>query len=217
MANEIGLHVEKTLLGTPYAIIRNSINEVWDSSGSQFVTYIPGNLGDYDIPMAEQGAAASNFWIANFPVHVNMIPGVYTISIYDDAGAIAEGNPFLGGLNNFEWDGGNEVDPNLIHMDLAFNIDDGNTQDEYSVIFKINGFDIGTAAFTGSDPDITVRERDDSVLVPTVAMTQVGATAQWVHDETVNRVVLGEAYFVDIDVELYGIARTFKETIRRDD
>ena len=215
MANEIGQHVDKVLIGTPYALIRNSINQVWDVANDEFTAYVSANLGDYDLPMTEQGAGSSDFWAVSFPVHANMIPGVYTILIKDEAGGIAESNPFLGSLNDFQWDAAFEVNPNLVHADIDFNVDDPNSQDEYNVEFLLNGFGVTAAQITGT-PTITVTERDDSDLIATTNMTQVGTTHKWKYDEGADKVTLGEGYFIDIVATVFGVSRTYREIISRD-
>lgn len=217
MANEIGIQLPVASTGTPYALVRNSINQIWDDSGNSLVAYVTANLGLYDLPMIEQGTA-SKYYAVSFPVNNNLLPGVYTIQIFDRlGGAPAETDTFLGVLDDFQWDGGLEVDPNIIQMELAFNVDNPNTQDEYSVIFKINGFELASAQITGT-PSLRVGERDDTDLIATLNMTQVSTTARWKHDEVTpsERVTLGEAYYVTISATLFGIARVFDEIIRRD-
>lgn len=217
MSNEIGIQLLTAPTGTPYALVRNSVNQIWDDSGNSLVAYVTANLGLYDLPMTEQGTA-SRYFIVSFPTDTELIPGVYTIQIFDRlGGSPAETDTFLGLLDDFQWDGGLEIDPNIVQMELAFNVDNPNTQDEYSVIFKINGFELAPSQITGT-PSLRVGKRDDTDLIATLSMTQVSTTARWIHDEITlaERVILGEAYYVTISATLFGVAMVFDEIIRRD-
>jgi len=210
MSNEIGIQSSTALGSAPYALVRNSVNQIWN--GSAFVAYVTANIGTYDLPLTEQGTA-SRYWTVSFPTAIN--PGVYTVQFFDTSGSPTEGDTLVGVDSDFEWNGGKEVDPNIIHQELEFDVDNPNNQDEYSTLFKINGFEVSPSQITGT-PTIRVGKRDDTDLVATIAMVQVSTTARWKHDETSNRIVLGETYFVTITVTIFGVARIFTEMIRRD-
>jgi hypothetical protein len=220
MANEIGIQLTAAPTGDPIAVIRNSINEIWNTVGPNFESYVTANHlnGDYEFPLTQQGIA-SKYWTYAPSIPSDIPPGVYTIQFFDRiGGSPAESDPVLGVDPNFEWDGGKEVNPNLIHIDLGFNQDDGSALDEYTVIFQINGMDVGAAAFTGSDPDITVKDRTYVDHIPQTFMTQVGASTKWKYDASgAERITDGESYIVLIDVELWGVVYQFNETISRDD
>lgn len=216
MANEIGIQLPTAPTGTPYALIRNSINQVWDDAGNALVAYVTANLGLYDLPMSEQGVA-SKYFTVSFPVNANLIPGVYTVQVFDQlGGAPVETDTFLGVLDDFTWDGGFEVNPNLVHADIDYNVDNANALDEYKVQFLLNGFEVTAAQITGT-PTINVKDDADVDLIPTVNMTQVTTTARWLYDAAgAERATPGETFFVDVIAIVFGVSRTYRVMILRD-
>lgn len=211
MSNEIAIQSSTALGSTPYALVRNSINQIWN--GSAFVAYVTANIGAYDLPLTEQGTA-SRYWTVSFPTAIT--PGVYTIQFFDTSGSPAEGDALVGVDSNFEWDGGTEVDPNLILADIEFNVDNANARDEYKVQFLLNGFEVAPGDITGT-PQINVKDDVDADLIALVDMVQVSTTARWLYDATGGeRGTPGETYFVDITATLFGAAKTFRTMILRD-
>lgn len=88
---------------TVYAVVRNSVGQVWSVAGSAFVTYATADLDDYDIPMTEQGVA-SRYYTADFPAGITPL-GVYATAIFQQAGGSpAETDSVLTG-GSIDWDG----------------------------------------------------------------------------------------------------------------
>lgn len=97
MANEIAW--PHTTAANLYVVLRNSVNQVYN--GSIFVAYNTSNIGDYDIPMTEQGTA-SGFYVASMP---SVAAGVYGVVVYLRAGGSpAEGDRPLS-TGEIEWSG----------------------------------------------------------------------------------------------------------------
>lgn len=100
MAGEIQLPHSATG-DTLYALVRNTVGQVWSTVGSSFGAYATANLADYDIAMTEQGTA-SRFYVGNFPAAA---AGSYGVTVYKRAGgAPAEGDTLVGS-GTVEWNG----------------------------------------------------------------------------------------------------------------
>lgn len=100
MANELQLQSKTDW--TVYAIIRDFVGQVWN--GSSWEAYNTGNLGNYDIPMTEQGTA-SGFYVADFPATIAAAPHgkPYGITAYRRlGGSPAEGDTVLG-VDEIAW------------------------------------------------------------------------------------------------------------------
>lgn len=84
------LHVAHTATGaTLYAIIRDSLGDVWDTTTTTFVTYTTADLANYAILLAEQGTA-SRYYRCDIP---GTNPGYLHATIYEMAGGTpAEGD-----------------------------------------------------------------------------------------------------------------------------
>lgn len=68
---------------TLYAIIRNSSGEVWNTNSEAFEAYNGSNLGDYDVPMTEQGS--SGYFAVDFPTAITEA-AEYSVVSYQQAG-----------------------------------------------------------------------------------------------------------------------------------
>lgn len=97
MASEIQL-AYGTSGRTLYAVIRNSVGQVWN--GATFEVFNAANWATYDVAMTEQGA--SGYYVGTFPV---IAAGGYNVEIRDQAGGTpAQGDPLAGGGDVY-WNG----------------------------------------------------------------------------------------------------------------
>jgi hypothetical protein len=88
--------------------------------------------------------------------------------------------------------------------------DNTGTADRYLVIYYRNGEPV-TSGIT--NPDLWVYKNDNSSLVGTSgspqALTQIGSTGTYTHDETTNRIVSGAAYIARVRATIDGSTRTW--------
>lgn len=84
---------------TVYAIIRDADGAVLN--GAVFESYVTANLGNYDIPMTEQGTASRVYAVA-FPA---LSAGLYRVAAYQQAGGSPAETDSLIGTSYGEWDG----------------------------------------------------------------------------------------------------------------
>lgn len=82
---------------TVYAIIRNNDGDVWN--GSAFETYSVGSLGDYDIPLTEQGT--SGFYAADFPSGIATSDVPYAVTAHQQPGASPEEGDLVVGSETY--------------------------------------------------------------------------------------------------------------------
>lgn len=88
-----------------YALVRlPSTGKVWDVTNSNWATWVDGNIGDYDIPLVDQGG---DYYAANFPTGITSV-GVYAISIRDRSGGSPAADDTTVGSGQIEWDGSAE-------------------------------------------------------------------------------------------------------------
>lgn len=107
MASEISCQDVASTGLTVYFRLRNAAQEIWDTTGTPaFVTYVAGNIANYDIAMTEQGA--SGYFVGSLPA----IPaGIYHITAHVQAGGSpAEGDTELA-VGDIVWDGSALVQP----------------------------------------------------------------------------------------------------------
>ncbi len=101
MAGEIQLQYI-TSGATVYALVRNSVGQVWQTTSSTFVTYVTANLANYTIAMTEQGTA-SRYYAGTFPAAA---AGIYSIAMFQRAGGSAAETDTVAGVQDyFQWDG----------------------------------------------------------------------------------------------------------------
>jgi hypothetical protein len=100
MASEIQLAHSETGV-TLYALVRNSVGQVWSTVGSSFGAYATANLADYDIALTEQGTA-SRFYAGNFPAAT---AGSYSVTVYKRAGGAPAEGDLVVGTGTVEWNG----------------------------------------------------------------------------------------------------------------
>ena len=104
MANEI--HVDYTSGNTLYAVVRNSVGEVWYAGGQVFETWGTGGRAadDYDISLIDK---SGNRYVGNFDS--NIPAGRYSIQIFSQAGANPADSDNLVGGGEIVWSGVGEV------------------------------------------------------------------------------------------------------------
>lgn len=101
MANEITYHSAADSGNTVYAMLENTVGQVWN--GSTFEAPASGNWGNYDIPMTE-AATSTGIFRADMP---GASAGTYSYTIRLQAGGSpAVTDAVLGGTTQlFYWDG----------------------------------------------------------------------------------------------------------------
>lgn len=96
MAGELQIQHTVADLTTVYAVLRNSVGQVYN--GSSFETYSTGNLANYDIAMSEQGTS-SRYYAGTMP---SVAAGVY-YAVYL-VGSVTETDTVIG-VDTIHWDG----------------------------------------------------------------------------------------------------------------
>jgi len=95
-----------------------------------------------------------------------------------------------------------------------FSDDNLNVIDRYTVVFFKNSEPI-TAGITL--PTIQVIQASDGAdLIASVALTQVASLGIYKHDESTNRILNGQSYYVKIDATIDGKTRTWYQQVSRD-
>jgi len=104
MANEI--HVDYTSGNTLYAVVRNSVGEVWYAGGQVFESWGTGSRAadDYDISLTDK---SGNRYVGSFDS--NIPAGRYSIQIFSQAGANPADSDNLVGGGEIVWSGVGEV------------------------------------------------------------------------------------------------------------
>ena len=106
------------------------------------------------------------------------------------------------------------INTGIYHADIEFTRDQTNTQDEYNVIWFLDGVPITTGITL---PKIQVIKRTDGTdLVAATAMTEIGSTETYKYDEATNRITLGEAVLVVATMTHASVVRTWKKVATRD-
>ena len=102
----------------------------------------------------------------------------------------------------------------VYHADIELTIDQANTRDEYTATWFKNGQRVTSGVTV---PTIQVIRRSDGLdLVASTAMTQIGTTGSYKHDETSNRTTAGEAVLVIVSATIDASTRTFAKVASRD-
>lgn len=99
MANEIQVPYGVTG-ATLYAVVGNSVAQIWRTTLSTFVTFNGAEWTDYDIPLTEQGT--SGVYVGDFPA---ASAGVYGIVARVRAGGSPAQSDLIAGAGAVEWDG----------------------------------------------------------------------------------------------------------------
>jgi hypothetical protein len=88
---------------TLYAQVWNTVGQVWSTVAGAFVAYASANVADYDVPMAQEGAA-SGVYTADFPEGIPA--GIYSVRALRRAGgAPAETDQVVAIDAKFVWTG----------------------------------------------------------------------------------------------------------------
>ena len=104
MANEI--HVDYTSGNTLYAVVRNSVGEVWYAGGQVFEAWGTGSRAadDYNISLTDK---SGNRYVGSFDS--NIPAGRYSIQIFSQAGVNPADSDNLVGGSEIVWSGVGEV------------------------------------------------------------------------------------------------------------
>lgn len=99
--------------------------------------------------------------------------------------------------------------------DVELNLDEGNEQDEWTVVFWKNGVPIDSGVTT---VQIQVRNRADGTdLIAASNMTEISTTERWKYDATLTeRTAAGEAVLARVTATIDGATRTFEHVHWRD-
>ena len=114
-----------------------------------------------------------------------------------------------------EWQYGMADGDPLFSADILFTRDQTNTQDEYTVIWYVDGVRITTNITV---PTLQVVRRSDGTdLLAAATMTQIGSTGSYGINATgSNRQTLGEAVLVIATATIDGATRTWARAASRD-
>ena len=118
MANEIRATYDTGF--TLYVLVFNAAGQVWrNNAPQQFLAYAPGAIGVYDIPLSEI-ATNSGEYRADWPIHANMIEGIYSVVLFEQAGGgpAAADDERIGETGVMVWDGGSTEYDTLEIMDF---------------------------------------------------------------------------------------------------
>jgi len=104
MANEI--HVDYTSGSALYAVVRNSVGEVWYAGGQVFEAWGTGShaADDYDISLTDKSGSR---YVGSFDS--NIPAGRYSIQLFLQAGANPADSDNLVGGGEIVWSGAGEV------------------------------------------------------------------------------------------------------------
>lgn len=119
MANEIQATYDSG--STLYALIFNAAGQVWrNNAPQQFLAYVAGAIGVYDIPLSEI-ATNTGEYRADWPIHANMVEGIYSMVLFDQAGGspVVVDDERIGETGIMYWDGSAEIDVSTLNTVLG--------------------------------------------------------------------------------------------------
>ena len=90
---------------TVYALVRADAGTIWQTTTSTLVAYATANMGNYDLPMTQQGTASKHYTV-DFPAAA---AGLYVVSVYQQAGGSPAETDTLIGYGEIQWDGTNII------------------------------------------------------------------------------------------------------------
>lgn len=104
MANEI--HIDYASGNTVYAVIRNTVGQVWNPSAEIFEEWGTDghNADDYDLALTDKGGSR---YVGSFNVNISV--GRYTIQAFLQTGAAPEDGDTLVGVRTIIWHGSGEL------------------------------------------------------------------------------------------------------------
>lgn len=189
-------------------IERLSDNFFWNDNTSAFES--SPSFANKSITLTEGGSENARSYQAT--VSGLGSPGYILIRIHK-----ASGNTATRGVMQVFVDEGDEIAQvaNIYHADIEFNLDNSNSQDEYTATWFLNAERI-TSGITS--PTIQVVRRDTGGdLIASTSMTQIGSTGSYKYDETTNFTTSGESYLVIASATIDGETRTYSRLVSRDD
>ncbi len=102
----------------------------------------------------------------------------------------------------------------VYHADIQLTIDGANSRDEYTVTWFKNGVRLTTAV---TSPTIQVIDRADATdLIAPTALTAIGSTGSYKHDEPTNRLPAGQAGVAVVSATIDSAPRSFARVVSRD-
>lgn len=105
----------------------------------------------------------------------------------------------------------------VYHADVFFAQDEGNSQDEYTVVWYKNGAPVTTGI---TSPTLWVFDRGGNDLVATSgspqALAQISTTGCYSYDEGTNRLTDGEAAIAEVKATIDAATRTWRRPVGRD-
>lgn len=106
-----------------------------------------------------------------------------------------------------------ESQNNSYYADIQMNLDNQNTQDEYTVTWFSNSTPVAPTS-----PQLQVIKRSDGTdQIPATGMTQIGSTTSYKYDATTTyRISRGESYLAQATATIDGSTRTWRKIIGRD-
>ena len=105
---------------TLYVLMFNAAGQVWrNNAPQQFLAYVAGAIGVYDIPLSEI-ATDTGEYRADWPIHANMVEGIYSVVLFDQAGGgpVAADDARIGDTRVMVWDGGSDEITVPVAIDL---------------------------------------------------------------------------------------------------
>lgn len=92
--------------------------------------------------------------------------------------------------------------------------DNASLSDRYLVVWHRNGMPITTGI---TSPTIQIIQSSNGLnLLPVTAMTQIGATGTYKHEESTNRIANGAGYLIKVSATIDGSVRTWFQPVSRD-
>ena len=102
----------------------------------------------------------------------------------------------------------------VYHADIELTIDEANTRDEYTVTWFKNGLRVTSGITT---PTLQVVARADGAdLIASTALTQIGSTGSYKHDEPTNRLTAGQATIMIVSATIDSATRSYARVASRD-
>ncbi len=138
---------------TLYFLVTDSSGEYWDNVANGFEAYDAGSIGDYDVPMTEDGAVG--IYRGTYPPHANMVTGTYDVTVKERAGGSPAVSDIAVAVASYTWDG---TTLRLLSDIGAINTDAGSvTRFKRSIDAVITGEVVadGTNSTTEFDTDLT--------------------------------------------------------------
>jgi hypothetical protein len=86
---------------TAYCQLRNSVGQIWRVDTTVFEAYLTANIGHYNIPATEQGAA-SGYYVATMP---GAAAGVYSVTAKEQAGGSPAETDVTVAVADIQWSG----------------------------------------------------------------------------------------------------------------